>query len=110
MGPQLLGKAAWKIVEGESPESWEAFKREVEVEFGIPGLYKGRHILDLKKMPHESDVDFIQRAEQTRKRMRVAKEKIFCLVWRDLSYAYRQKMDDELERVGGTEITWDLLV
>lgn len=35
---------------------------------------------------------------------------MLCLVWRDLSQVYREKMDDELEREGGTAITWDLLV
>lgn len=37
LGPLLLGKAAWKIVEAESPESWRAFRQEVENEFGLPG-------------------------------------------------------------------------
>lgn len=63
LGPLLLGKAAWKVVEAESPGSWEAFKKEVENEFGLPRHYRSRKILDLKKKSNESDVDYIKRAE-----------------------------------------------
>jgi hypothetical protein len=69
----VLGRAAWKLIEPEESASWSEFRQAVEAEFGIPEEYRGRSILNIAKQPKESDVDFVKRAERTRKRLRVDK-------------------------------------
>ena len=110
IAPHILGGAAWELLSGEPFRDWSSFKEVVEENFGISEQYRGRQVWMLERNTGEDDVEFVLRAEHARMKSHTPKESLMPKMWPQLSKDFRERIDDEAERLGLSTVTWPLVV
>ena len=77
LGPYILGKGAWELIQGEHFTGWISFKRAVDKRFGKSEEVRERTFNEIMPLAGESGADFVLRADDERRRMEITEDEAY---------------------------------